>query len=451
MKVKVVSHAGRRRLILLMAGWAMDSRPFEHLAAPGYDVAVVWDWTDDTLPLDPSLWDEVIVIAWSYGVAMTARWLAGDGRRFPVTRRVAVNGTMWPVDACRGIAPAIFSATLARLDEASLAKFYRRMAGGAAALAAVSLPRRTIDSLRAELGRIARLAPDVEPVWWDEAVIARADAIIPPDAQRAAWTRYAYRVTEIDAPHLPPFSSIIARVAVDKDTVAARFSRATATYTAAATVQQRVAETLVGMIPSFTAAPRVLEIGTGTGILTRLLDSRLAPASLTLVDLVGPQVDTVAPSQTVAADAETFVARAADCSFDLVASASTIQWFNSLPQFLHHAARILRPGGILALATYGPANFSQLDGIAERRHFPALDEIRAMLPPSLRIVSEADETVDLTFDTPLDILRHLHATGVNTPVSPGAGALSLLRHYPLDPDGRASITFNPLYIILLKQ
>ena len=71
----VESSPGNRRLLLLYAGWAMDSRPFSSLSYPGYDVAVVWDYTDLESPLPISDdYCEICLIAWSYGVYAGDTW-----------------------------------------------------------------------------------------------------------------------------------------------------------------------------------------------------------------------------------------------------------------------------------------------------------------------------------------------------------------------------------------
>ena len=73
MKSEFVSQSGAGRLILVFAGWAMDSRPFAGLQRPGYDIAVLWDYS--SLNIDWSFvgpYSEICVVAWSLGVYASA-------------------------------------------------------------------------------------------------------------------------------------------------------------------------------------------------------------------------------------------------------------------------------------------------------------------------------------------------------------------------------------------
>ena len=66
-----------------------------------------------------------------------------------------------------------------------------------------------------------------------------------------------------------------------------RFARAIATYEAQATVQREAAERLAELMGRHfhVLGPRILEVGCGTGLLTRRLLARFAPAELVANDL----------------------------------------------------------------------------------------------------------------------------------------------------------------------
>ena len=172
-------------------GWGMDPTPFEGMAR-ARDTLFVWDYTDLSNP--PALPEgPVHLLAWSLGV-----WAAGQTvPRGRLASATAVNGTPWPIDAARGIAPEIFDATLAGLSEAGLARFRRRMCGGAAALEGflAHAPRRGVEPLRDELaalGAAIRSRPAAD-FTWDGAVACRGDRIFPLAAQLAAFPGAAVR------------------------------------------------------------------------------------------------------------------------------------------------------------------------------------------------------------------------------------------------------------------
>jgi biotin synthesis protein BioG len=158
MKHIFIQHTGAHRLLLFFAGWGMDGAPFAAYRPAGRDFMVCYDYSDASF--DASLiagYDEVDVVGWSMGVWMAARSLSLAG--IAVKSAIAINGTMFPVDAERGIAPEIFHGTLDGISDATLMKFRRRMCGGAAGYKSFmeTAPQRSLESLRTELDVIGKL------------------------------------------------------------------------------------------------------------------------------------------------------------------------------------------------------------------------------------------------------------------------------------------------------
>ena len=126
MKHELIHSENSRRLLLIFAGWGMDAGVFGHLRRPGYDVMVVWDYR--SFHIDWSCvesYEEICLMAWSMGVYAASETVQAIEHK--ITRRVAVNGTMSPIDDLKGIPQAIFYGTLEGLSEATLRKFNRRM------------------------------------------------------------------------------------------------------------------------------------------------------------------------------------------------------------------------------------------------------------------------------------------------------------------------------------
>ncbi|GAA5125216.1 class I SAM-dependent methyltransferase [Alloalcanivorax gelatiniphagus] len=57
----------------------------------------------------------------------------------------------------------------------------------------------------------------------------------------------------------------------------------------------------------------------------------------------------------------------ADASLDLITVAQALHWF-PLPAFFHEAGRVLRPGGVLAIISYGLCMVQGLEGLVEDFH-----------------------------------------------------------------------------------
>lgn len=459
MEFSIISNSNEenRRLVLLFGGWGAWPGLLDGLRVPGYDVALVWDYTTlatERVPDTLACYEEIAVVAWSYGVPGASAFIAAHPG-LPITARIAVNGTQHPVDALRGIHPKIFEGTLRSLDPRNVDKFNMRMCGGASAYRTLGVwpSPRTVDSLRTELTVIGDRQCPV--LMWDRAIVSTEDAIIPPESQIRAWSEEAYETWNIPGPHLPDFGTLLGRLLTDKRLVAQRFDKAARTYDTHATVQHAITDTLLSLIPDGTVAKDILEIGAGTGRATRQL-AKETPRRLRVWDLAPHPSLTEVVADVSATDAETAVRDLPDTSVDLIFSASTVQWFNSLPEFLRQAKRVLRPGAIAAISTFGPETMREIqpsDQPTTRSRFFGIEAIRKMIPEGLIPLYICERTERLSFASPLDALRHIRATGVNAlsaDASP-ARARNAMANYPTAPDGQVSLTYTPIYIILQRK
>lgn len=371
-----------------------------------------------------------------------------DNPHIRFTLRVAVNGTLAPVDNLLGIPEEIFRGTLDRLDTRNLSKFIRREAGSAAA--AGSLPPADsfdIDSLKDELKAIAALPhSDSTSTLWDRVIISSRDTIIPPDNQRRFWSAHP-DVQEIDAPHLPDFTRLIPSLLCDKELVSRRFSDSASTYDAHAGAQREIALRLAGLWRSHqpVKALPLLEIGPGTGLLTTEI-ARFAPhENIELWDL--SEIPDSLPGRKTRCDAESAIARVPAGHFGSILSASTIQWFNSPAAFLRNACNALAPGGLLAVSTFAPDNFRELRPFLKNSpHYTSAGTIRAFLPGGLKILELREEEITITFPSTLHLLRHIKYTGVN---AMHAGDSTTVR--AIMSAGITTLTYTPLYLVARKE
>ena len=473
MQSEFIFKSSSRRLIVLFLGWGMDASPFRHLARSGFDILALWDYTG----LDrPGSWerdmtefasvcggyDEVVIVAWSYGVRIASGFLESWNASLPVTLTLAVNGTPMHVDEQYGIPPAIFDGTLQRLAEPTIRKFYRRMFSSSEAFAGFleCKPDRSAESLKSELEVFARLKPLDAGAVWNVALIDDADLIFPSAAQRAFWPSEK-ALTLGSQGHFPDFQSILDRFTVDKSLVGRRFSAARETYRRGASVQRRVAESLWSRVEPLIEGKRdfgrIIEVGAGTGVLTELYEMALTCggcrwSSLELWDLAEHFGMLPSNASWLTCDAETCIRSVEPDSVNLLLSSSTLQWFHSPERFMAEAYRVLRKGGIAAFALYGEGTFSQLrelTGVSLR--YPSLATLKAALPADAIIEVGETESISMDFASPKELLRHLRETGVNGATEPSpALALRIARHYPASPDGRYRLSYCPLYLIFRK-
>lgn len=418
------------RLLLVYAGWSTDESAFASLRCEGYDIAVASDYTELT-PLRINGYGEVVLLAWSLGVH-AAELTATD---LPLTLTIAVCGTPTPADDLAGIPTAIWEATANGLTEASLAKFRRRMG-------ATGLPRgsRTIENLKRELIEFPTSAVSFR---WDRAIIASKDRIFPPANQLRAWQGRA-EITEIDASHTPDFQQIVDRFVINKALVGNRFNRGRATYNEAATPQQRIAGHLFNLWQKHgIKTPSVLEIGTGNGYFTSLYSKKLTSAAKVLWD-IAPSSDSI-----IKADAEIALPALTE-HFGTIASASTMQWFNSPAAFMIQVARVLESGGLGVFSTFGPETFRELSaaGVCGLPYLSE-DSLRRIVPHTLEILELHSGLITKIFPEPIDALRHIHATGVSARHS-AKSLRRIIADYPRNADGKCELTYQPIYLIVRK-
>lgn len=468
MQHRLISSTGSNRLILIFAGWGMDATPFAGLCRPGYDIMVVWDYR--SLYIDWGVvesYDEICLVAWSMGVFAASQTLQAVDYR--ITKRIAVNGTVHPVDDRYGIPESIYRGTHDGLSERSLTKFYRRMCVSREQFAEFEAvrPSRGVDELKDELRAIGErtILNNTVHLRWDKAVIGRNDAIMPPLSQQAAWEAAGVRAVMTDDAHMVDFQALLDSEFIDKATMTQRFERGRDTYEANAPVQTEVVDRMAAMLGRHygrmlaECAGTVIEIGSGSGALSRKLASAAPRAKLALWDISGSMPDGLGACggrvRFVRCDAELEIGRLSPGTVSCIASASTVQWFNSPLRFMEMCARALVPGGILLLSTFTRGNLAEITALTGHS-LPMLEPEEWLAGGSqwFDVIEYASYTRDIDFGSPMEVLRHLKLTGVNSlgaGTVPGAGARDIMRRYPMRLDARYHLTYRPMIMLFVKR
>ncbi|WBL33172.1 DUF452 family protein [Sinirhodobacter sp. HNIBRBA609] len=189
-----LAREGADELTLVFSGWGLGAAPFTALTGAA-DVLVVNDYIDldDPLP-EVAGYARLRLLAYSFGVASAAHWLARTGVR--PARLVAVNGTLHPVDPQRGIPPETVAGTADGLNAENFVRFCQR--------AGVTEPVPAIDyhAAAAEL-RVIAARGAAQEIPFDRIWIADGDRIIPTAAQVLAWSEQAAVVRRIPGGHMP--------------------------------------------------------------------------------------------------------------------------------------------------------------------------------------------------------------------------------------------------------
>lgn len=205
-------------------------------------------------------------------------------------------------------------------------------------------------------------------------------------------------------------------MSMDTALIRQRFSAASASYDAEALAQQHIAARLWELAtPHLALEASVLEIGAGTGLLTRFVLAA-QPGSLTVNDLyISPQVQELALQfpgrmQYREGDAEHLDFGG---PFDAVLSASTVQWFADITAFFDRCAKVLPKGGLLAFSSFLPGNLQEVaDLTGVGLPYCGAEELQGHLARHFDLLAMELGEVTLHFASPRDVLLHLRRTGV---------------------------------------
>lgn len=237
--------------------------------------------------------------------------------------------------------------------------------------------------------------------------------------------------------------------------IASGFSRHVTSYEEAALAQRQIAQELAGQIGRvMRVAPKCLELGHGTGFLTRHL-LKLAPQRLWLNDLAATMPNLIWPKDMqiclLSGDAQDIPLPP---EVDLIASASMLQWVSDPAGLITRAFDALRKGGILAISSFGPDMFAELSRYGIVQGAPSYQNAQALaacLPENAEILFIADASITLTFPNARAVFSHLRATGVNG-LCAGRFSAPRLRALMLEMEQEAALTltYRPSYCIARK-
>lgn len=409
-----------KKLILIFSGWSTEPAFYSNLIRDGWDLGVVHDYR--SMDFDCGIlneYDTVYVYAWSLGVFMASDAL----RDCEVAASFAINGTEYPADDRFGIPENIYSGTIEGLDKRNLRKFRRRMVASAEEFKSL-LSREglssDIDTLKEELLFIAeesKRRTSASSFQWNRAYLPASDGIIPLESQRRFWdSRPEIPKATLDSSHLPDFGSILRSTIPDTERVGINFSKALTTYDTHAKAQYHIAQRLTEMIsrhPIVTSG-RILEIGHGSGLFSRLYAPVLQPEIAEYVDLYPTPALHLAPEEHYhTADGEEWLTHHPLPLRDYILSTSCIQWFLNPLSFLRSTSRSLSPRGILAFSTFLPGNLHELDSLRPTPlSYPSATRLTETLNQCYGAVETCIEEIPLHFATPREALMHLKHTGV---------------------------------------
>ena len=235
---------------------------------------------------------------------------------------------------------------------------------------------------------------------------------------------------------------------IDKNLVHKRFAKNLENYNENAKIQKRMAERLLTFVRN-RSSKKILEIGCGTGFLTKLISENIEFEKFIAIDIV-EECETYiknidARITFTPADIEEFIKNNTE-KFDLIISNASLQWVNDFEGVVNTLKDFLNTNGELVFSTFGNENFREIYHIVGATlNYYSLNELsrkfsNALIEPEIHIMA---------FDSPKDVLRHLQLTGVNGVESTAWTKKDLIKFengYKNLCSSRPTLTYNPIYI-----
>jgi malonyl-CoA O-methyltransferase len=245
------------------------------------------------------------------------------------------------------------------------------------------------------------------------------------------------------------------------------FGRAAHDYDAAAVLQTRVRNELLERLDLVRIEPGVvLDLGAGTGHASSALKRRYRSSQVVALDLAEGMLREAARRQSllrrfrrVCADAAALPLR--DGTVDIVFSNLVLQWCDDPDQVFGECRRVLKPGGLLTFATFGPDTLVELrrawaaaDGRTHVNRFVDMHDLGDALVRSGFAEPVLDvERYTLTYAEVRDLMRDLKSMGAHNVNAgrpkglTGKGALTRMvgAYESFRRDGRLPATYEVVF------
>jgi malonyl-CoA O-methyltransferase len=258
---------------------------------------------------------------------------------------------------------------------------------------------------------------------------------------------------------------------IDKQRVRRAFSRAAASYDAAAVLQREVLSRMLGRLDLVTLSPQhILDAGCGTGLGGRYLSARYKKSHVLGLDFSASMLQVAAQRLSwvkrwidkrhrfVCGDIEALPVGTG--KIDLAWSNLALQWCNDLDGVFREMHRVLRPEGLLMFSTFGPDTLKELRQATHNQHthvsrFIDMHDIGDALVRAGFSAPVMDvERFTLTYDDVMSLMRDIKAIGANNATlgrPRGLEGRAFLRRLTADyevfrlQDGKLPATFEVVY------
>jgi malonyl-CoA O-methyltransferase len=206
--------------------------------------------------------------------------------------------------------------------------------------------------------------------------------------------------------------------------ISRNFTRAANRYDHHALLQQQVADKLAKRLQhvALPFAPRILEIGAGTGNLSRKLQNFWPHAQFVITDISEGMIRTARQYDTRYRDRSYYLVMDAETvsfnpCFDLIVSSMSLHWVDEPLKVIERLKTFLNPGGVLAFSILTKDSFKPWRTACDKLNlscglwnYPSFVDIKAS-----NGMAAVEETIKFFFESAEDFMRNLKAIGAATP------------------------------------
>lgn len=251
---------------------------------------------------------------------------------------------------------------------------------------------------------------------------------------------------------------------IDKELLQKRFRSACKTYNNHAVVQKEMAFELVNIAQKYIQPEqnRMLELGCGTGLLTKEIVRHFSSNEYIANDLVlevERNIRTIIYRSNVGefdfiqGDAEKLCLNQ---KHDVIWSGATLQWIEDLDTFFFRMSQLLTDGGFFALSSFEVDNFNEVKTTTGKGiDYKTLQDVVMRASNHFKVLESNLWHQKIWFTHPKEVLKHIRYTGVNALCAAKWGKTDLERFiidYQLFKQEKGyPLTYHPFVLVLQKR